>query len=211
MRDQLRRADVHRAGPIDRRGAEFLRDDPRCGFVNFSMIDICGVDYPEREKRFDVVYHLLSPTRTCASASRCRPTRRRRCPRSSVFPAPTGSSAKPSTCTASCSRPSRPAPHPDRLRLRGPSAAQGLPDDRLRRGSLRRRAAKRVVYEPVKLNQEFRNFDFLSPWEGADYVLPGDEKAKVIAACDRRAAASLSGLRRSRRRSAYDLVRLGQA
>ncbi len=70
-----------------------------------------------------------------------------------------------------------PAPHPHRLRLRGHPLRKDFPltgyvevryDDEV----------KRVVYEPVRLNQEFRKFDFLSPWEGADYLLPGDEKAR---------------------------------
>ena len=73
-------------------------------------------------------------------------------------------------------RPSRPAAAVDRLWLRGPSAAQGFSAQRLRRGAVDDEE-KRVVYEPVQLMQEFRNFDFLSPWEGPDYALPGDEKA----------------------------------
>jgi NADH-quinone oxidoreductase subunit C len=74
-------------------------------------------------------------------------------------------------------RPPRPAPHPHRLRLPGLSPAQGLPPHRLRRGALRRRPEARRL-RAVKLTQEFRSFDFESPWEASDYVLPGDEKAK---------------------------------
>ena len=73
-------------------------------------------------------------------------------------------------------RPSGSAPDPHRLWLRGASAAQGFPDDRLCRGALRRRAEARRLRAGAA-HQEFRNFDFLSPWEGTDYVLPGDEKA----------------------------------
>ena len=78
----------------------FLRDDRRCRFVNFT--DVTAVDYPGREKRFDVVYHFLSPTLNDAHPSaRRRLTRPPRCPRSSrCFPAPTGSSARPTTSTA---------------------------------------------------------------------------------------------------------------
>ena len=142
-----------------------LRDDPALRFVSF--IDICGADYPGRERRFDVVYHLLSPYRTAASASRSRPTR--------TTPVPSVDRRLPGRelVRARGLRPLRhpvlgppgSPPHPHRLRLRGPSAEEGLPAHRLRRGPLRR-GAGRVIYEPVKLQQEFRNFDFLSPWEG---------------------------------------------
>ncbi len=81
---------------------QFLRDDAAAQFV--SIIDISGVDYPEREKRFDVVYHLLSPKLNCrvrvklaTDAIRRSPARRR------SIPAPTGMSARSTTCSASCS------------------------------------------------------------------------------------------------------------
>ena len=111
---------------------------------------------------------------------------------------PTGSSARPTTCTACCS-PGHPgpAPHPHRLRFRGHPLRKDFPltgyvevryDDE----------QKRVVYEPVQLAQEFRNFDFLSPWEGTDYILPGDEKAKTRANRSQEADES-SQMARSRR------------
>ena len=77
------------------------------------------------------------------------------------------------------------AGHPDLRRLltdygfEGHPLRKDFPTDRLSSRCATTMPQKRVVYEPVKLNQEFRNFDFLSPWEGTDYVLPGDEKAKV--------------------------------
>jgi NADH-quinone oxidoreductase subunit C len=155
----------------------FLRDDPRCEFC--SIIDVTAVDWPARENRFDVVYHLLSPKRNVRIRVKVETDE--------VTPVPsiigvfrgadwferetydlygvlfTG--------------------HPDMRRILTDYGFEGHPlrkdfpltgfvevryDDEL----------KRVVYEPVRLTQEFRNFDFLSPWEGTDYVLPGDEKAK---------------------------------
>jgi NADH-quinone oxidoreductase subunit C len=83
----------------------FLRDDAQCQFVSF--IDICGVDYPGREKRFDVVYHLLSPPEPAHPGEG---DDRRDVPvpsLTSVFPAPTGSSAKPMTVRHPVYRPSR--------------------------------------------------------------------------------------------------------
>jgi NADH-quinone oxidoreductase subunit C len=157
--------------------ATFLRDDPACQFI--CIIDVTAVDWPSREQRFDVVYHLLSP--------RLNQRIRVKVPTDEVTPVPslvdvfhganwyeretfdlygvlfTG--------------------HPDLRRILTDYGFEGHPlrkdfpltgfvevryDDEL----------KRVVYEKVRLAQEFRTFDFLSPWEGTDYVLPGDEKAK---------------------------------
>ena len=157
--------------------ATFLRDDPACQFI--CIIDVTAVDWPSRAQRFDVVYHLLSP--------RLNQRIRVKAVTDEVTPVPslvgvfhganwyeretfdlygvlfTG--------------------HPDLRRILTDYGFEGHPlrkdfpltgfvevryDDEL----------KRVVYEKVRLAQEFRNFDFLSPWEGTDYVLPGDEKAK---------------------------------
>ena len=157
--------------------ATFLRDDPACQFI--CIIDVTAVDWPSRAQRFDVVYHLLSP--------RLNQRIRVKTVTDEVTPVPsligvfhgadwyeretfdlygvlfTG--------------------HPDMRRILTDYGFEGHPlrkdfpltgfvevryDDEL----------KRVVYEKVRLAQEFRNFDFLSPWEGTDYVLPGDEKAK---------------------------------
>jgi NADH-quinone oxidoreductase subunit C len=156
----------------------FLRDDPRCAFISF--IDICGVDYPAREKRFDVVYHLLSPRHNL---------------RIRVKVAVGEDEAVPSACGvyAGADWFEREAwdmygiiftGHPDLRRILTDYGFEGHPlrKDFPTTGYVEVRyddSAKRVVYEPVELRQEFRSFDFLSPWEGTDYVLPGDEKAKT--------------------------------
>jgi len=153
-----------------------LRDNGECLFE--VLIDICGVDYPEREKRFDVVYHLLSP----------RTNQRIR-----VKVETDEDTAVPSVCAMfpAANWFEREAydmygilfsDHPDLRRLLTDYGFQGHPlrKDFPLTGYVEVRyddAQKRVVYDPVKLTQEFRNFDFMSPWEGVDYVLPGDEKA----------------------------------
>lgn len=155
----------------------FLRDDPRCGFV--SMIDICGVDWPSRAKRFDVVYHLLSPKRN----ERIR-----------IKVALADGESVPSATSVFMGADwfEREAwdlygipfsGHADLRRLLTDYGFDGHPmrKDFPLTGYVELRyddTAKRVVYEPVELRQEFRSFDFLSPWEGTDYILPGDEKAK---------------------------------
>lgn len=154
----------------------FLRDDPSCRFVSF--IDICGVDYPKREKRFDVVYHLMSPTLNARVRIKVETDE--------TTPVP---SATPVFAGAFWFE--REAydmygilfsGHPELRRLLTDYGFDGYPlrKDFPTTGFVEVRyddERKRVVYEPVKLAQEFRNFDFLSPWEGPDYVLPGDEKA----------------------------------
>jgi NADH-quinone oxidoreductase subunit C len=155
----------------------FLRDDPRCQFTLF--VDVTAVDWPAREKRFDVVYHLLSPTLN--QRIRIKAQTDETTPVPSVTPVYPGANWFEREAydlygvvfTG----------HPDLRRLLTDYGFEGHPlrkdfplsgfvevryDDEL----------KRVVYEPVRLAQEFRNFDFLSPWEGPDYTLPGDEKAK---------------------------------
>ena len=144
-----------------------LRDDDGCQFE--ILIDICGVDYPERAERFDVVYHLLSARLNQRIRVKLETDEDdaggERIP---VYPAANWFEREAYDMYGILfSGPPGPAPPAHRLRLPGPSAAQGLSAHRLRRGALRRRA-KRVVYEPVKLTQEFRTFDFESPWEGDD-------------------------------------------
>ncbi len=155
----------------------FLHDDSNCRFV--SIADVCGVDYPGRAERFEVVYHLLSPTRNLRV--------RIKLATDDVTPVPSITSIFPGADWYE-----REAydfygilfsGHPDLRRLLTDYGFDGYPlrKDFPLTGFVEVRydeERKRVVYEPVKLAQEFRNFDYLSPWEGTDYVLPGDEKAK---------------------------------
>jgi len=143
-----------------------------------SFIDAAAVDWPAREKRFDVVYHLLSPklnrrVRVKVQADETTPV-------PSVVPVYPGADWF-----------EREAydlygvlfvGHPDMRRILTDYGFEGYPlrKDFPLTGFVEVRwddEVKRVVYNPVRLSQEFRNFDFLSPWEGTDYVLPGDEKA----------------------------------
>lgn len=154
----------------------FLRDDQQCNFETF--IDLCGVDYPERNERFEVVYHLLSMRMNHRIRVRIR--------------------AAEDTAVASCV-PIWPAAnwfereafdmygiqfsgHPDLRRILTDYGFEGFPlrKDFPLTGNYEVRyddLEKRVTYEPVKLVQEYRNFDFLSPWEGMTSQIPGDEKA----------------------------------
>ena len=154
-----------------------LRDD--YGFQQ--LLDVCGVDYPERAQRFDVVYHLLSLTRNMRI--------RVKVATDEVQPVPTVKGVFPSAewfeREAFDMYGMLFSGHEDLRRLLTDYGFQGHPlrKDFPMTGYVEVRwddEVKRVVYEPVKLTQEFRQFDFLSPWEGADYkpeILPGDEKA----------------------------------
>jgi len=155
----------------------FLRDDSRCQFV--CIIDITAVDWPSREKRFDLVYHLLSPRKNMRIRVKVETDETTPVPSAiDVFPGANWFERELYDMYGVLI-----SGHPDMRRLLTDYGFEGHPlrkdfplsgfvevrwDDEL----------KRVVYEPVRLAQEFRNFDFLSPWEGTDYVLPGDEKAK---------------------------------
>jgi NADH-quinone oxidoreductase subunit C len=154
----------------------YLRDNPQCQFE--VLIDLCGVDYPARENRFDVVYHLLSVRQN----QRIRVTLEtdETTPVPSVVGVFPGANWYEREAYDMYGMPF--SGHPDLRRLLTDYGFEGYPlrkdfpltgyvevryDDEL----------KRVVYDKVRLTQEFRNFDFESPWEGVDYVLPGDEKA----------------------------------
>jgi NADH-quinone oxidoreductase subunit C len=157
----------------------FLRDDPRCRFVNFT--DATAVDYPGREQRFDVVYHLLSPTLNTRIRVKALASETTQVPSIiSVFPGADWFEREAYDLYGVIF-----VGHPDMRRLLTDYGFDGHPlrKDFPLTGFVEVRyddQEKRVVYEPVRLNQEFRKFDFLSPWEGADYpVLPGDEKAGV--------------------------------
>ena len=155
----------------------FLRDDVQCQFISF--IDLSGADYPSRTRRFDVVYHLLSPRQNQRVRIRVMTDEDTPVPSATgVFPGAEWFEREAYDLYGILF-----TGHPDLRRILTDYGFEGHPlrkdfpltgfvevryDDEL----------KLVVYEPVELKQEFRNFDFLSPWEGTDYVLPGDEKAK---------------------------------
>ncbi|WP_421950498.1 NADH-quinone oxidoreductase subunit C [Pelagibacterium sp.] len=154
-----------------------LRDDPRCQFI--SIIDVCGVDYPERAQRFDVVYHLLSPQQNLRIRVRVMTDEVAPVPSiTGVFPGADWFEREAYDLYGILF-----SGHHDLRRILTDYGFDGHPlrKDFPLTGFVEVRydeERKRVVYEPVKLAQEFRNFDYLSPWEGTDYVLPGDEKAK---------------------------------
>ena len=155
-----------------------LRDDPACEFK--ILVDLCGNDWPQREKRFDVVYHLLS----LAKNMRIR------------VKVLAGEGEAIKSCIALY-----PAAgwfereafdmygiafenNPDLRRILTDYGFSGYPlrKDFPLTGYVELRydeELKRVVYQPVQLVQEFRDFDFMSPWEGAPHILPGDEKAAM--------------------------------
>ena len=164
----------------------YLRDDPKCLFKQ--LIDICGVDWPEREKRFDVVYTLLSLTHN--------PRIRGTLMTDETTPVPSAASVYSSA--GWFERETYDlygvwfSDHPDLRRILTDYGFEGHPlrKDFPLTGFVELRwddVQKRVVYEPVKLAQEFRRFDFLSPWEGAPQILPGDEKAQEAAAAPAKA------------------------
>ena len=166
-----------------------LRDSPDYRFIQ--LIDLCGVDYPDRPKRFDVVYHLLSLSKN----------RRVRVKVSTDEDTPIASVVPVHPCADWFEREAFDMygiffeNHPDLRRILTDYGFHGHPlrKDFPMTGYVEVRwdeALKRVIYEPVKLPAEYRSFDFLSPWEGAryalpgqgtTYVLPGDEKAKEAA------------------------------
>ena len=155
---------------------QFLRDDPGCRFD--VLVDICGVDYPERAERLEVVYNLLSLTHN----------RRIRLKVTTDEQTPVPSATSVYSAAGWFERECWDllgvyfADHPDLRRILTDYGFEGHPlrKDFPLTGYVEVRydeEQKRVVYEPVKLKQEFRSFDFLSPWEGMNTILPGDEKA----------------------------------
>jgi NADH-quinone oxidoreductase subunit C len=123
-----------------------LRDDVNCRFKQ--LVDVCGVDYPEREPRFDVVYNLLSLTNNNRIRVKVQTDE------DTPVPTVTGVYSAANWWERE---------------------AWDMYGKEIRYDGEK----KRVVYEPVKLTQEFRSFDFLSPWEGVQTLLPGDEKAEL--------------------------------
>lgn len=154
----------------------FLRDDPECRFK--SLMDICGVDYPERAKRFDVVYHMLSMKLNQRIRIKVKADEETMVPSAvGVFAAANWFEREAWDMYGIFF-----SDHPDLRRILTDYGFQGHP---LRKdfpvsGFVELRYSdedKRVIYEPVELLQESRDFDFMSPWESAKYILPGDEKA----------------------------------
>lgn len=157
----------------------FLRDDVQCQFI--SIIDISGVDFPSRKKRFDVSYHLLSPRQNLRVRVKVQVSE---------------DDDVPSACSVYIGADWYErevydmygvlfSDHPDLRRILTDYGFEGHPlrKDFPTTGFVECRydnAVKRVVYEPVVLRQEMRSFDFMSPWEGAEYILPGDEKAGEV-------------------------------
>jgi NADH-quinone oxidoreductase subunit C len=153
-----------------------LRDDP--AFEMKILVDLCGVDWPQRAKRFDVVYHLLSLTENFRLRIKVETDEQTPVPSVvSVYPAANWFERETFDMYGVVF-----ADHPDLRRILTDYGFSGYPlrkdfpltgyvevryDDEL----------KRVVYQPVELVQEFRDFDVMSPWEGAPHILPGDEKA----------------------------------
>ena len=166
--------DVERAEIL--RALSWLRGDP-CRFT--ILIDITAVDWPQRETRFDVVYHLLSLSCNLRIRLKLETDENTPIPSAvSVFPGANWFERETFDMYGITF-----ADHPDLRRLLTDYGFSGHPlrKDFPLTGFVELRydeEQKRVVYEPVELVQEFRDFDFMSPWEGARYVLPGDEKAK---------------------------------
>ncbi len=161
------------AGLID-----FLKADPNCKFA--TLVDITAVDHPDRSKRFTVVYHLLSMYQNARVRLRVAIREDETLPTI--------------TSTHPCANwPEREtfdmfgiifSDHPDLRRLLTDYGFRGHPlrKDFPTTGYTEVRydeVQKRVVYEPVRLTQDYRQFDFMSPWEGAEYILPGDEKGEA--------------------------------
>jgi NADH-quinone oxidoreductase subunit C len=155
----------------------FLRDDPKCLFK--VLVDVCGVDYPERAERFEVVYNLLS----------IKTNRRIRIKVTADEESAVPSAVGIFSAAGWFERETWDlygiyfSDHPDLRRILTDYGFEGHPlrKDFPLTGYVEVRydeTEKRVVYEPVKLKQEFRSFDFMSPWEGMSNILPGDEKAK---------------------------------
>jgi NADH-quinone oxidoreductase subunit C len=156
-----------------------LRDDPRCLFWNIT--DATAIDWPARAQRFDVVYHLLSPKHNARVRVKVATDEATPVPSIiEIFPGVDWFEREIYDLYGVVF-----SGHPDLRRILTDYGFEGHPlrkdfpltgfvevryDDEL----------KRVVYAPVRLAQEFRTFDFLSPWEGTDYVLPGDEKAGTV-------------------------------
>ena len=154
---------------------KFLRDDTNCQFT--TMIDVCGVDFPEREQRFEVVYHFLSMRQNLRIRIKVRVREDEVAPSiTHLHPSADWFEREVFDMYGVMF-----SGHPDLRRILTDYGFRGHPlrKDFPTTGYVEVRydeEQKRVVYEPVKLVQDYRLFDFMSPWEGAEYILPGDEK-----------------------------------
>lgn len=156
---------------------DFLRTDAACRFS--SLVDITAIDHPSREKRFDVVYHFLSMYQNHRIRVKIAVGEADMVP-SIIEPFPAANWFEREVFDMFGILFSG---HPDLRRILTDYGFRGHPlrKDFPTTGYTEVRydeVQKRVVYEPVSLVQEYRQFDFMSPWEGAHYVLPGDQKAK---------------------------------
>jgi NADH-quinone oxidoreductase subunit C len=154
----------------------FLRDDAKCQFK--MLVDVCGVDYPDRPERFDVVYNLLSLKLNQRIRVKVTTDEDNAVPSVTAVFSAAGWFEREAWDLFGIYF----ADHPDLRRLLTDYGFEGHPlrKDFPLTGYVEVRYdedQKRVVYEPVRLKQEFRSFDFISPWEGMNHVLPGDEKA----------------------------------
>jgi NADH-quinone oxidoreductase subunit C len=160
------------------RFVEFLRDDSNAKFS--TLVDITAVDHPSRETRFDMVYHFLSMYRNHRIRLKVAVREEEMVPSLvDVHPSANWFEREVFDMFGILF-----SGHPDLRRILTDYGFRGYPlrKDFPTTGYTEVRydeAQKRVVYEPVKLVQEYRQFDFMSPWEGADYILPGDDKAGV--------------------------------
>ena len=158
----------------------FLRDDAGCRCK--VLVDICGADYPAREKRFDVIYNLLSLTHNHRVRVKAATDENTPVPSVVAIYSNAGWYEREAWDMYGIMF----AGHPDLRRMLSDYGFDGHPlrKDFPLTGYVEVRydeTEKRVVYEPVSLTQDYRRFDFMSPWEGADYALPGDEKADPAA------------------------------
>jgi NADH-quinone oxidoreductase subunit C len=157
---------------------EFLRDDPACRFS--SLVDITAIDHPERAPRFDMVYHFLSMYRNHRIRLKVAVREDQMVPSlNALHPSANWFEREVFDMFGILF-----SGHPDLRRILTDYGFRGHPlrKDFPTTGYTEVRydeSLKRVVYEPVKLVQEYRQFDFMSPWEGAEYILPGDEKKAI--------------------------------
>ena len=167
--------DVRRQDVVE--ALRILRDD----FAYQQLMEMAGVDYPEREERFEVVYHLLSLTRNHRIRVRVSTDEEKTVPSvTGLWPVAGWLEREIFDLYGVLFE-----GNPDLRRILTDYGFRGHPQrkDFPLTGYVEMRYSeeeKRVIYEPVRLAQDFRNFDFLSPWEGAAYILPGDEKSVTV-------------------------------